>query len=142
MRVTLLLCDAAQVQGGKLFVLGGGWNIALKRGDLPVPMALAINILVPWNATNERHKFVACLLTEDGEAVNSPDGKPVEIKGEFEMGRPPGIKPGTSLKAPMAIQVALPLALGAYKWELSVDGTVLAEESFTVMPASPIPSPA
>ena len=43
---------------------------------------------------------------------------------EFEVGRPPGIKPGTPLELPVAINSSpLPLELGKrYEWMLSIDG--------------------
>jgi hypothetical protein len=138
MKVTFLLCDAAQAVGGKLYILGGGWNVAFARGDQPYPMGLAINVQVPWNATNERHTFKAALLTEDGPPALTPDDKPVEIGGEFDMGRPPGTKAGSSFNVPLGIQIALPLQPGAYRWEISIDGTVMAEESFTILPAGPV----
>jgi hypothetical protein len=106
-------------------------------GEQPIAMALAINVSIPWTATNERHRFIARLLTEDGQSVADPEGKALEIQGDFEMGRPPGTKPGTAFNAPMAVQLVVPLALGGYRWELSIDGTVMAEESFTVVAGHP-----
>ncbi len=140
MRVTLLLCDAAQVVGGKLYILGGGWNLLRARPGHPSPMALAMSVVVPWNATNERHVFRACLLNEDGQPVMTPDQKPLEIGGEFELGRPPGTKPGASFNVPLAIQIAFPLEPGSYRWEVAMDGTTMAEESFTVVPAPMVPT--
>lgn len=46
--VTMLLCDAAQAVGGKLFVLGAGWTQILVP-DVPTPMAIALRVLVPWD---------------------------------------------------------------------------------------------
>ena len=50
--------------------------------------------------------------------------QPVVIEGAFEVGRPPGIKPGVPIDVPLAINVgALPLAPGGrYEWRLSIDG--------------------
>ena len=42
----MLLCDAAQVADGKLFVLGGGWSLT---GPDPVPSAIALKIDVDWH---------------------------------------------------------------------------------------------
>jgi hypothetical protein len=129
--VTLLLADAAQVVAGKLYILGGAWNITGPGGS-PINMGLAINIRIPWNETNQRHKFRAVLLTEDGQGVKNPNGEDIFIEAEFEMGRPPGLKPGVSFNAPFAIQMNQILAAGGYRWEASIDGTLLAAESFTV----------
>ena len=37
----MLLCDAAQVADGKLYILGGGWSMT---GPDPVPSAVALKI--------------------------------------------------------------------------------------------------
>lgn len=133
MRVTFLLCDSAQVANGKLFVLGGGWNIYTKGSPEPLPMALGIVITVPWNETNQRHTFVGELLTEDGGAVMNADASPVRVDGEFEVGRPPGIRPGSDINVPLAVNLGVDIAAGGYRWQVSVDGTVLAEARFDVI---------
>lgn len=123
-KATLLLADYAQVADGKLNVLGGGWNII---GPHPMPFALAAIIEVPWHRTNERHYIRIELLDADGRPVltEQPDGRqaPLVIQADFELGRPPGLKPGVSLNFPVAINVpALPLAPnGTYEWRLSVN---------------------
>jgi hypothetical protein len=132
--VTLLLCDAAQVAGGKLFVLGGGWNTLVTTSDDALSMALAILVVVPWHETNQRHRLRSDLLTEDGAPVGGD--APVFVDGEFEMGRPPGTKPGTSLNVPFAVNVSTVLPAGGYRWQVSIDGTTMAEASFNVVRAS------
>ncbi|MDQ3354462.1 MAG: hypothetical protein M3507_08295, partial [Actinomycetota bacterium] len=66
MKVTMLLADAAQAVGGKLFILGGGWSVT---GPGPAPMAMAIKIEVPWDRTNQRHHWALDLIDQDGQAV-------------------------------------------------------------------------
>ena len=55
MKVTMLLCDSAQVADGKLYILGGGWSFV---GPDPAPMALAIKVDVPWTEGNVAHHWV------------------------------------------------------------------------------------
>ena len=98
MDVTLLLCDFAEAVNGKLYVMGGGWNILFAPGQ-PVTMSVAAVIAVPWDRTNQSHQLTLELLTNDGQAVEI-DGQTVAVTGEFELGRPPGIKPGSSQNAP------------------------------------------
>jgi hypothetical protein len=126
MRVTMLLADAAQEVNGKLYVLGGGWSIT---GPEVGPMALAIKIDVPWSAANQTHRFSLDLVSEDGQdpEVQSPDGTrrtKISFDGEFEVGRPPGIPPGTDIDTAFAIQLGpLPLVRGrGYVWRLFIDG--------------------
>jgi hypothetical protein len=58
----------------------------------------------------------------------------VRIEGRIEVGRPPGIPAGTSLDAPMALNInGIQLDPGGYRWQLSVDNDVVAESSFLVM---------
>ena len=131
MHVTLLLADSAQVVAGKLFLLGAGWNIAGPGGS-PIPMGVGIIVRVPWNETNQRHQFLAALVTEDGEPVLNEKSEAIRAEGEFEVGRPPGVKPGASFNTPFALQLTIPLEKGGYRWEVSVDGTRLADEAFMI----------
>ena len=120
-----MLADSAQEVGGKLYILGGGWSIT---GPDPVPMAIALKLEVPWDRTNEQHALLLELLDEDGEPVLIPgaDGEqvPLQVTGEFEAGRPPGIKPGTPIDSALAVNFGpLPLEAGRrYQWRLSIDG--------------------
>lgn len=132
MSVTMLLCDAAQEVKGKLFILGGGWNVLTAAGT-PVSMALAVKVGVPWLQTNDRHRITAQLVTQDGALVVLNDS-PVRVEGEFEVGRPPGVPAGSSFNVPLAFSFqGLVLEQGEYRWELTIDGSLEARESFRVV---------
>jgi hypothetical protein len=107
---------------GKLYVLGGGWSVT---GPQPAAMAIALKIDVPWDQANTRHTWRLELVDADGQPFQLPDeGGPVEVEQEFEIGRPPGIKPGTSLDFVVALNVP-PLLLkpsSQYAWRLTIDG--------------------
>jgi hypothetical protein len=120
MRVTMLLADAAQETGGKLFILGGGWSVT---GPAIPPSALALKIDVPWDQANRRHVWSLQLLSEDGEPVEI-EGEPLRVEGEFEVGRPVGIAPGSYIDVPLAVSFGpIPLDLGRrYVWSLSING--------------------
>jgi hypothetical protein len=119
-RVTLLLADSAQVAGGKLFILGGGITAI---GPRPQPMAVAIRIEVPWDRANVSHQWRIDLLDEDGHPLLVRD-KPLVVHGRFEAGRPAGLKPGTPLSVPLAINFpTIPAVPGrSYTWQFSIDG--------------------
>lgn len=125
MKATLLLCDAAQAVQGKLFILGGGWSIA---GPGPVTMGLAMKIEVPWDQANQVHDLRLTLVTGDGAPVLLPEAdggeRPVEVDAKFEVGRPPGMRPGTPLDYVMALNIAaMPLPPGQrFEWRLEIDG--------------------
>jgi hypothetical protein len=125
-KVTMMLADSAQEVGGKLYILGGGWSIT---GPDPVPMAIALKLEVPWDRTNEQHSLLLELLDDDGNPVmvEGPEEHgqvPLQVTGDFEAGRPPGIKPGTPIDSALAVNFGpLPLEPGRrYQWRLSIDG--------------------
>lgn len=131
MEAMLILADAAQVANNKLYVLGGGWSVVHTQG--PVAMALGLRILVPWDAANEDHRLQLSLHNEDGNQVEV-DGSAVQIDGSFEVGRPPGVPKGTPLDSMLAVTMpALPLAHGAYYWQVIIDDQPLSRASFRVV---------
>ena len=137
MKVTIMLADAAQAVGGKLYILGGGWSVI---GPDPSPSAIALKIEVPWGEANIKHHLTMQLLDADGRPVRLGD-QPIEFKGEFEVGRPPGVPVGTPLDATMAINLGpLPLEPGRrYTWKLSIDDASREEWSvgFNTRPRLP-----
>ena len=123
MKVTMMLADSAQVAGGKLYILGGGWSIT---GPLPCPSAIAVIVSVPWNETNRKHRVKVELVDADYRPVLLPtsDGSaPLVISGDFEVGRPPGILPGSTIEVPFAFNIgAIPLQPDKrYVWKLMID---------------------
>jgi hypothetical protein len=137
MKATLLLADYAQVSDGKLTIVGGGWSVT---GPEPAPFGIAILIQVPWDLANVRHTMRLELLDSDGvpvtvEGVEDDEGGDIDDGDEaepivffddvvFEVGRPPGLKPGTPLDFPVAVNSGpLPIpAGGRYEWRLTIDG--------------------
>jgi hypothetical protein len=128
----LLLADAAQEAGGKLYVLGGGWN-RLRVPELPArspAIALAIRVVVPWPDTNQPIPLVVHL--ED------PDGQPVVAEPprlDLRVGRPSGLEPGSDQVIPVAINLAgFPLRVaGPHAVVASLDGEELARTTFEVV---------
>lgn len=132
--ITVLLCDAAQVAEGKLYVLGGGWTLC---GPGAFQHALAIKVEVPWGEANRRHVLDAVLVDEDSRPVRL--GQPpteVRFQGTFEVGRPPGLPPGTRLDVPLAVNFPpLDLPAGAgYAWAVSINGQELRRVRFRTRP--------
>lgn len=120
--INLFLCDSAQIYDGKLSMLGAGWWW-IRPG---IPYAVAALVEVPWDKTNNQLKAVFELVDEDGHPL-VPDGtNPLRTEVGFEVGRPAGMKAGTSQRVPLFIQV-MPMDLsyaqfGRYTWRLDVDG--------------------
>ncbi|MFP5375539.1 MAG: DUF6941 family protein [Acidimicrobiia bacterium] len=90
MRVTMLLCDAAQVSDGKLYILGGGWSVT---GPDPAPSAVAIKLEVDWHEAGTPHHWELFLVDADGRPASfqtAEGAQMIEIRGDFEVGRPEG----------------------------------------------------
>lgn len=127
----MILSDAAQVAEGKLYVLGGGWSHNFTP-NAPMPMALGVIIAIPWNRANERHVIEAVLLAADGQPVEI-EGNQVMADGELEVGRPPGIRPGSQLNTAIPFDFSgVALDIGDYIWELRINGNMEARAPFRV----------
>ena len=128
----LILADAAQVQGEKLYMLGGGWSLIWAK-EFPAQhqMAVAAGILIPWMETNARHQFRIYVHAEDGTSFG-------DVSGEFEQGRPPGLPPGTTqrvmLTVNMGIRIERPTAAEAELW---LDGVLARSVPFRIAATPP-----
>ncbi|MEM7141800.1 MAG: hypothetical protein AAF548_12295 [Actinomycetota bacterium] len=146
-RVSMLLADSCQVADGKLYILGGGITAF---GPRPQPLGVAIRIEVPWDRANVSHQWRLDLLDEDGHPFLVRE-KALVVHGRFEAGRPAGLKPGTPLSVPLAINFpAVPVEPGkSYTFQLSIDDTTHLDwrQSFHVRagkgarPSGPPPTP-
>ena len=137
----MLLADYAQAAEGKLNVIGAGWTLT---GPQPVPHAIGLIFEVPWDQANDQIHFRLELVDQDGEPfmLPTPEGpQPLHTEGQFEVGRPAGIKRGTPLNFTIALNIgAQPLAPGErYEWRLTVNGETHEDwrAAFSVRPAGP-----
>ena len=128
---TAMLADAAQVQGGKLFVLGGGFDTITARSLPVVHRSLAV-ALVAVVAPEQRHRdleIVISLIDEDGQALG------VEAKGKLRVGAPPNLPPGSSSVVPIVTpfyNVRFQEAKG-YAFAVSFEEEELARVTFRVV---------
>jgi hypothetical protein len=138
MDATVILCDSAEAVNGKLYLMGGGWNV-LYAVNQPVNVAVAMILAVGWDEANRRHALAVALLDHDGNQVRIGD-QPVAVGSEFEVGRPPGVKPGTALNTPLVMNFqGLLLPEGGYEFKASVGGEPIASRPFTVVPRPGLP---
>ncbi|MGH9104222.1 MAG: DUF6941 family protein [Acidimicrobiales bacterium] len=124
MNVTMLLCDAAQVAEGKLYILGAGWSII---GPEPTASAIALKMAVEGGEIDGEHEWQLALLDEAGQGVviETPEGPhPAEVQGEFRVRRPDGLPEGSPVDVALAVNLGpLPLQTGQrFAWRLTVDG--------------------
>lgn len=136
-KLSVLICDSAQAVGGKLYILGAGWSRAFVPAQQPLTMALAIVVAIPWLRANEPMELRIRLLDAAGKPVTLPGQPgPVEVKGNVEVGRPPGLPRGTPLDASIAIPMQLTLEPGVYVWETSL-GEITDTTRFEVVRGLP-----
>jgi hypothetical protein len=129
----VLLCDFAEALNGKLYTMGAGWATVVTFQ--PFNTYVAVRLSVPWNATNQRHKLNLGLETEDGEPVMHPlqTEQQMRVEGEFEVGRPSGMKPGTPIVNCLVLPfLGLDLPDGGYAFVLKIDDSEVARATFTV----------
>lgn len=136
-----MVAEHAEAVNGKLYVMGGCWN-TISAPELPFPyphLALAAAVEVPWQSTNERHAIRVELLDSDRNAA-----LPKPIEGEFEVGRPPGMRPGDDSLVVFAFNFnnLVFAKAGWYSFVVSVDGTDLGHARFKVQKVqAPVRSP-
>lgn len=122
--------------------MGIGWSVC----STPTPhMALVILIKVPWDQTNQEHILTLELVDADGRPVmmdvdeqGNPTGLRIDIG--FEVGRPPGVLPGSPIDLAQSINVdaGMPLAPDQnYEWRLEIDGAAVTARSFRVSSTPP-----
>lgn len=123
----LIVADFAEAINGKLYIQGAGW--ARITPNMPVFIALATVIRVPYSMTNTPHKVTLRLCTDDGESY--PPDQPFEVEMDVEVGRPPGMLHGEESIVPFAAKLnGLAFEPGAYRFEAAVEGAVIGAVSF------------
>jgi hypothetical protein len=150
MDAKVLLCDFAEVSGGKLFVTGAGISLVASSSPQPpyqVNVCLAILVQIPWNETDREHALTIELVSEAGGGQERvmlsdqlPDGSdPVDrgmIVAVFSAARLPIMVDGDESTMPMSIPLfGLPLpGHGPYFFSVRIDGREMDRSSFRLVP--------
>jgi hypothetical protein len=125
----LILADAAQVVGNKLYLLGGGWDTLTVNTGFPVRqrVTLAASFRVPWTETNMKHAARIQVLTEDHQEV-------ANAHIQIEVGRPVGLQAGTSQRYQVPLELNLELkTAGTFVIVAHVGEVEAARTSFRVV---------
>lgn len=153
MDAKVLLCDFAEVSGGKLFVSGAG--VAMLASGTPEPpyrvnVSLAILGLIGIEDTGVQHKLTVELVqvSSNGETRlpltdDLPEGGDPADRGMFIayfLAPPsPQMVPGDEWSMPIALPMfglGLP-ELGPYYFSVRVDGREMDRTSFRLLPFQP-----
>jgi hypothetical protein len=121
----IILCDAAQVDPlGKVHMLGAGWSLTSTPTG---PSAVAVLLKVPWDRANQPLGVSLRLVTADGQPVEVEGYPMLGVEHKIEVGRPPGLSPGTPIDVAFQYTVPpLPLEPGRYQWRL-----IVADDEFS-----------
>jgi len=98
-----LLADAAQAVGGKIFILGGGWNV-FRAPNYPamVPLAVAIGVSFAPNELGTKYPLAMVVADEAGVPI-AP-----QVNFEIETGQiAPDVPTGVATKVPVAFNIGL-----------------------------------
>jgi hypothetical protein len=131
----MLLADAADAVGGKLYILGGGWdrmmvpNLGTAPSRAMKPFALALGISVPYSHTNRKFALTLELIDADGTQIGEV------LRVDLETGRPPGLTPGTSQSTPLGIAANPEFpSPGRFTFVARIDGAIKNSVAFEVLP--------
>ncbi len=126
-----MLADSAQVQAGKLFVLGGGFDTISVRA-LPAThrsLSLAMVAEVEPDERQRDLELSISLVDEDGAELG------VKASGKLRVGTPPNLPPGASSVVPIVSpfhNITFPEAKG-YAFVVSLNGEELARVRFRLV---------
>ena len=114
----LVLADKAEAIGGKLYLMGGGFD-RVRLAAIPgaARFDVAVGILVGFNETNLQHAFeLRCEDPDNNLVFDAP-------RGAIEVGRPPGMTAGSEQRALLVLAGPFPFpAAGDYSWVLVLNG--------------------
>ena len=125
----LMLADHSEAVNGKLYMVGGGWNV-LRLPELPHEWGfhIALGLDVAWDETNQPHNLQVNVHDPDG--VELGEG----LTANFETGRPPGLPEGQEQRLVMSIAATASFATaGPHAAVVQVNGEELGRARFYLM---------
>jgi len=152
-----MLCDFAEVSGGKLFITGAAISLLASgspTAPYPVNICLAILVSIPWTETDSRHVMTIELVSEATGAQQRvmlsdqlPEGHDAADQGMivfvFSAARMPTMVDGDESTMPVSVPLfGLPLPeLGPYFFSVRIDGREMDRASFRLVERPPTPPP-
>lgn len=131
-----LLADAVQATQGKLYVLGGGWDV-LTVARLPVrhpSLGIGLRVRVPWGWPGESMSLGVELQDEDGTSV-----LPGRLSATVPLRRPGHLPEGSDVTVVRALTFnnLVFRVEGAYSFVVSLEGEPRERVRFMVRLRSP-----
>jgi hypothetical protein len=140
--VDAFLADSVEAIDGKIYALGGGWDV-LHGASVPLRhprIGLAVLVRVPYTATNQEHRVEISLRDADENYLPlvegpDPDNTATKIGTAFNIGRPPHLTPGSLQTVPLAMNLdgLVFKEPGNYNFVIEIDGSVEKRLSLRVI---------
>src|ERR1044072_1898344 len=122
----MLLTDASEAVNGKLYMVGGGWNV-LRFPELPHDWSFGIALGIDLACAEPNRSPDLVLKIEDPDGVQLGDS----LEGNFETGRPPGMPAGQEQRLVMSIGTTATFSTsGPHAAVIQVDGEELGRTRF------------
>ncbi len=105
-----VLADFAEIVGGKLYLMGGGWDVNHVQGTpATLRLAVAVGVRVEWSETDQPIALTIRVEDDDGKEF-------VRMDGKLQTSRPANLPAGRAQLSQLAanITVAVPAA-GGYR---------------------------
>ena len=125
----ILLSDKSESINGKLYMLGGGWNM-LRFSALPHnhPFCIGLGVDVAWSETEEQHQLELRIEDPDGAAVGEP------FSFSFETGRPEDAVTGQDQRMVMSLETMQTFTVqGPHAVVVTVDEQEIGRARFQVV---------
>lgn len=118
-----ILADHADIAGGKLYLMGGGWDTySAPQAPFQMRIAVALGVRVGWEETNQPVPVRVYIEDDDGNEI-------VRVDGTLNVGRPPHLPPGTAQLAQMAVNLPTNIpAFGGYRVRITAGDSAGADE--------------
>ena len=126
--VTSFLADSVDLQQGKIYALGIGWDVLFAQ-NFPAQhprIGLGILVNVPYTQTNKDHLLRISLQDQDGHVVNN-----LSFTSPFKVGRPPHLNEGDAQILPFAFNFdgLVFEKASIYRWVIEIDGEIIGGNS-------------
>lgn len=127
---TAMLADGAQVQAGKLYVLGGAYD-TINAASVPVTHKAWALVLVAEIEQGERQRDLPLRMILVDEDASAPL---IQAEARLRVGAPPSLRPGDVSVVPLAVtlpEVSFPAAKG-YVFRIEYSDQEVARIPFRV----------
>ena len=98
---SVLIADYADVAGGKLYLVGGGWDTTTVQAiPAQVRMAVSVGVRIGWEETNRPVPVRITVVDDDMHEL-------ARLEAQVNVGRPPHLLPGSTQLAQVAVNLAV-----------------------------------